>query len=152
MKKLFTLTILVVLFLAATSFVSASNYDRGLTRRYTFGPGAAPGIIPPGYGLGFNSGFDYGDEEFLGFYDPVIFGGLGNSYYAGGLYATGFPFYANQPSLYIPRGNFYRYEADYGYGAGYGAGFSDSAYYGSACLTGCPGYGSPANRIYGVGY
>lgn len=92
--------------------------------------------------------------------DPVIFGGLGNSYYRGGYVGTGFP---ATGSRYVPFGNIYRYGGyeNYEYGnyngygqygsygnyGGYGSGYG---YYG--CATGCPGYGAPINRPYGIGY
>ena len=106
------------------------------------------------------------------YYDPVIFGGLGNSYYRGGYVDSGFPLAG---SRYVPFGNIYRYDGNsyggydtYGYGydspynsygyGGYNSGYNSYGYnsynsnYGYGCLTGCPGYGAPINRPFGVGY
>ena len=82
------------------------------------------------------SQYGYGDqyktelqvsESFQGFYDPVIFGPLGNAYYAGWFVGTGFPFYANEPTYYQAYGPYYRYSSPYG---GYGFGYYGFGSYG----------------------
>lgn len=111
------------------------RYDRNYDDRYRY-----DGYIPDD---AYYSHSRYGSP----YYDPVIYGGLGNYYYRGGYAGTGFP-----GSRYVPFGNIYRYE--FGSNArysGYG-GYNSYGGYGSACLTGCPGYGAPINRPYGVGY
>ena len=139
MKKL--ISFFVGLLLVLTSVAASHNYERGTG-------------VPSQYAYDFPYG-PYGtsiaeNEEFSGYYDPVIFGPLGNVYYGGQFMYSYFPFTGNQLVNHYTAGPYYRYEAPYrgSYGYGYGGG-----YYGAGVsVTGVPGFNAPANRIYGVGY
>lgn len=79
------------------------------------------------------------------YYDPVIFGGLGNYYYDGYYLGSGHPLAG---SRYVPFGNVYRYDLGYSYYGYYGPYYGPYGY----CVTGCPGWGAPINRPLGIGY
>jgi len=131
---------LLVVFLLSVVAVSAGNYDRGVSR-----------TMSSGYNGNYNPYNDhdqnfpyapYGtsiaeDVTLQGYYDPVIFGPLGNAYYAGQFAYTYFPFTPGQAVNYYASGPYYRYEAPYRSYGGYGSGY---------------GSYNPAYRIYGVGY
>ena len=134
------LAFLVAALIAITAVTASHNYERGIgatASQYASDFPYAP------YGTSIAE-----DEEFYGYYDPVIFGPLGNAYYGGQFMYSYFPFTGNQLVNYYAAGPYYRYEAPYRGSYGYGGG-----YYGAGVpVTGTPGFNAPANRIYGVGY
>lgn len=143
-KKLF---LFFTVFLVALTSVSATyQYERGMGSRMNNGY-QDQGFPYSPYGTSIAE-----DLTVQGYYDPVIFGPLGNAYYGGQFAYTYFPFTPGQAVNYYANGPFYRYEAPYRGAYGAGRGYGAGSYGNGFPLTGVPGFNAPANRIYGIGY
>src|SRR3989344_5223090 len=127
----------VVAILSFIALVPAYAYDRGMGYQgYNYDPYQQYGAGSPYNYQNYNSYNPYGQYQQYGnqydpyrpyyvdpstnfsyaysrsgpgYYDPVIYGGLGNYYYAGGYVGSGFPITG---SRYTPFGNIYRYDGN----------------------------------------